>query len=88
MPNAAYFCKVTEHESGWGSRPDGYLIALSREAFEAKAREIDSQMGPEFSRTEKPRIGFVTDALNERLKSAPLNCLWVSENPGQWLVDS
>ncbi len=87
MPNAAYFCEVTEYESGWGSRPDGYLIALSREAFEAKAKEIDSQTGHEFSRTEKPRIGFVTDAMNERLNVAPLKCLWISDKPTEWLVD-
>ena len=46
-----YFVVVTESERGWGTRPDGYVIALSRIALDSKMaamREHDQKGSGEY----------------------------------------
>lgn len=87
--NTVYFCAVTEYESGWGNRPDGYLIAVDRPSIEKKAEKINAHTGAEFSRTEEIRIGIVTDECYARVKNDPSGCIWNLRNDSKdWLVDS
>lgn len=57
MSQIGYYASVTEYESGWGQRPDGYLIATSRKSFEAKKVKIEN-IGDhlEFSRVGELKI--------------------------------
>lgn len=43
-----YVCSVTEHERGWGSRPDGYFLFESEEKFkEWRDRVYSSRVSKE-----------------------------------------
>lgn len=35
----AYVLNITEHEKGWGTRPDGYMCFLNKEAAEVWINE-------------------------------------------------
>lgn len=88
MDNAVYACAVTEYEAQLGNRPDGHLLALDRKAMDAKAAEINSHRGHEFSRTEAIRIVIVTPECYAKVKASPGGWLWLHENRTEgWLVD-
>jgi hypothetical protein len=38
--NGAWRIEMTEVEHGWGPRPDGYLYSLTKEAVEARAKQL------------------------------------------------
>lgn len=38
--NGAWRIEMIEIEHGWGSRPDGYLYSLNKEAVEARAKKL------------------------------------------------
>ncbi|WOZ57561.1 hypothetical protein [Pseudomonas phage vB_PseuGesM_254] len=52
IKNVGYVIHVTEFESGWGSRPDGYFISLDLVALENKCRQVNDSKGSEFSRAD------------------------------------
>lgn len=52
IQNVGYIIHVTEYESGWGCRPDGYLISLDLVALENKCRQVNDSKGHEFSRAD------------------------------------
>ncbi len=84
--NVAYYSSVTEHESGWGCRPDGYVVALTREAFDQKAKSINSQTGHEFSLVDSAaKLCLITDEFAEELKEK--GCVWIFKNTKEWLVE-
>lgn len=80
MKNVVYCAAVTEYESGWGNRPDGVLIGISKEAFDAKAKEINSHKGEEFSRTETVFLTIVTDECYKALLASENGTLWLSQS--------
>lgn len=80
MKNVVYCAAVTEYENGWGNRPDGVLIGISKEAFEAKAKEINEYQGEEFSRTEKVHLTIVTDECYKSLQASEGGTLWLSQS--------
>lgn len=67
-----------------GSRPDGYLVAQTKELFIAKAREIKTAgTYAEFSTVEgEPILCLVTDDMAEKLK--PTGAVWLDSK--DWFV--
>jgi hypothetical protein len=84
--NVAYFSGVTEYESGWGNRPDGYVVAKSEELFNAKAVEIKAAgTYAEFSSVNGPaKLCLVTDEMAKTLEEK--GAVWV--NGSEWHVKS
>lgn len=41
MPKPIICSTVTEYERGWGLRPDGMIVAISQEAFDRKASDLN-----------------------------------------------
>lgn len=88
MDNVVYLCAVTEYERGHGNRPDGYLMAVDRPSFDAKAKEINSYQGDEFSRTEAVRLAIVTPECYAELLATGKGWKWMPVNTTTgWLVD-
>lgn len=83
--NIAYYNRVREFESGMGSRPDGFLIAQTKELFLEKAREIKAAgTYAEFSTVEgEPTLCLVTDEMAEKLKST--GTVWTDDK--DWRVE-
>lgn len=83
--NIAYYSSITEYESGWGNRPDGYLVALTKEAFEVKAKAINEHKGAEFSRVDsQPKLCLVTDEMYAKLQKSS----WVwTNNKSDWKIE-
>jgi hypothetical protein len=83
--NIAYYNRVREFESGMGSRPDGYLVAQTKELFIEKAREIKARGSyQEFSAVEgEPILCLVTDEMAEKLK--PTGTVWLDSK--DWFVE-
>lgn len=69
--NIAYYNSVREFTAGWGSRPDGYLVASTKELFLERAREIKAAgTYAEYSAVQgEPTLCLVTDEMAARLKS-------------------
>lgn len=84
--NIAYYSSVTEYESGWGNRPDGYLVAIDKESFLSRAKLIESQGdSQEFSRIDhEPKLCLVTDEMYAQLKE--VSTVWTS-NKRDWLIE-
>lgn len=63
-----FFVSITEHERGWGSRPDGFLIFSDREAAVkfiddiAKARAIDRHVPDEYDSYDLEGWNPITEA--------------------------
>lgn len=84
--NVAYYAHVIEYESGWGSRPDGHLVALDKESFNTKAKEINSQRGEEYSRVgSDPKLCLITDEMKEKLEK--FGVIWTGNNKKDWIVE-
>lgn len=83
--NVAYYNRVREFESGMGSRPDGYLVASTKELFLEKAKEIKAAgTYQEFSTVEGPPIlCLVTDEMAEQLKAK--GTVWLDSK--DWFVE-
>lgn len=83
--NVAYYNSVTEYEAGWGNRPDGYLIAKTKEQFIAKAADIKAAGSyAEFSSVNgEPKMCLVTDDMAQQLEAN--GTVWT--NKKDWLVE-
>ena len=57
-----YLSYCTEYESGWGSKPDGFLLADTLEASEAEIKRVESAGSHEiFWRYTKPEEVYCED---------------------------
>lgn len=70
-----FIATVTEHESGWGSRPDGHLIATSRNAMSEKADSLPSSGEYSYS------VGnvypcYATEKAVQELANSESGCIW------------
>lgn len=83
--NVAYYSGVTEYESGWGNRPDGYVVAKTKELFNAKAAEIKASGSyAEFSSVNGPAtLCLVTDDMAKTLEAN--GAVWL--NGKDWFVE-
>lgn len=51
-----YYASITEHGTGW-AKPDGYLIAPSKESFNARKKQIEDAGGPDlYWRVPEPKL--------------------------------
>jgi hypothetical protein len=83
--NIAYYNRVREFEAGWGNRPDGFLVAKTKEQFNDKAKEIKAAGSyAEFSTVEgEPILCLVTDDMAAQLEAK--GTVWL--NSKDWLVE-
>jgi hypothetical protein len=75
-----YYSTVTEYESGWGCRPDGYIIALTKEAFRDKKERIEN-LGDhrEYSRVDDdPKLCILTEDGYNTIKDVHGGVTWVT----------
>lgn len=88
MENVVYGADVTEYESGWGQRHDGYVLALDKESFEKTAKDINNYGNYEcFSRVGSPRLLKVTPKMYEEIKAREDKSIWTGENSKNWYIE-
>lgn len=87
MKRCAYYSSVTEYEQGWGSRHDGYLVALSLDDFKTKQNEIEKAGEYTcYSRIDnKPKLCEITEEM-EILLNENSKVVWTGKNKTEWLV--
>ena len=80
----AFYNTVTESEAGWGTRFDGYLIALTEEKFNERAASIKAAGSyQEFSYVDgPPKLCIVTEEMHKRLVEN--GTVWTNEKG--WLL--
>ncbi|AFH14914.1 hypothetical protein LU11_gp383 [Pseudomonas phage Lu11] len=80
----AFYNTVTESEAGWGSRFDGYLIALTEEAFNARAEKIKAAGSyQEFSYVDgPPKVCIITEEMHKQLVEH--GTVWTNDK--SWLL--
>ncbi len=88
MSNVAYYVTVTEYESGWGCRPDGYIVCLNKKFLMAVCDKVNAQKGEEFSRTDNPKLCLVTEEMYSKLikNENESGYVWTN-NSKDWLVE-
>lgn len=75
----AYYCTLTEYESGWGCRPDGVLVSLSLEVIKERVKSIEKSTGLEFTRADHdPKLMLPTAEAVEQLQKTPDGIIWCS----------
>lgn len=75
----AYYCTLTEYESGWGCRPDGVLVSLTLDTINERIKTINQTTGPEFTRSDHdPKLMIPTDEAVEALMKSPDGLIWCS----------
>lgn len=88
MSNVAYYVTVTEYESGWGCRPDGYIVCLNKEFLIKVCEKVNSQQGQEYSRTDKPKLCLIDEDMYQQLikNKHGSGYVWTG-NSKSWLKD-
>lgn len=90
MSQKAYYSSVTESERGWGIRPDGYLIALSKDDFSEGENYILDGNTSEYISTidsNKPLLCFITDEMANKIKKSKNNFIWSDDKKETWLLE-
>lgn len=67
MSYIAYYSVATEYESGWGCRPDGYLVCLNKDYLQEKINKVNSYQGQEFTRCEEPKLCLINEEMYAQL---------------------
>ena len=86
----AFYQTMTESEAGWGTRPDGFLVALTTEAFYARAQKIkEAGSYAEYSRVDGAPIAcYVTeDTQNKLLENNGSVWLFLRPSDLSWKVE-
>jgi hypothetical protein len=82
--------RVTESEAGWGTRPDGFLVALDIDAFNERAQKIKNAGSyAEFSYVDgEPQPCFVTEETHAKLVAGN-GSVWLHLRPNDysWKVE-
>tara|TARA_B100000700_G_C15063044_1_gene867367 strand:+ start:1248 stop:1523 length:276 start_codon:yes stop_codon:yes gene_type:complete len=90
MSTKAYYSSITESERGWGIRPDGYLIALSKEDFKNGAQYITEGSNNEYISlidNTKPLLCFISDEMVKKIKNSKRNFIWTDDKKENWLLE-
>jgi hypothetical protein len=88
LRHIGYYSVATEYESGWGSRPDGIIIALDKDILNAKIAEVNAYKGPEFTRCNTPKLCIITDEMAIKIKNnKDYGFLWTHEKTDKWLIE-
>lgn len=75
-----YCSSVTEYEAGWGSRPDGYVIAFDKEKLQIRINEINSQRGSEYCRCDKITLCILSPLAADQILAADSGTVWTSRS--------
>ena len=82
-------CSVTEYESGWGQRPDGYAIALTKEALLAFGSRTNGNVWGDYNCFGKLDDNFrtvvITDEAKILIEKSEHKVLWVN-NPYKYII--
>lgn len=89
MSNVAYYSACTEYEAGWGCRPDGYIVSLSKEFLVAKVEELNSRPRGAYGHDvyEKPKLCVITEEFAKKISESEGGYLHAPNNHSSWLVD-
>lgn len=88
MSNKAYYTHCTEYESGWGCRPDGYIIALDRAVLEAKCASVNATRGHEYSRTGDIHLCMISDEGKAKIEADPaVGIIWTGNNKKEYILE-
>jgi len=85
----AVYQTLTESEARWGTRPDGFLVALSAAAFRARAKDImDACSYEEYTRVDGDPIPCFVTAETYKAMAEGNGSLWlhISQNDKSWMV--
>ena len=78
MKNVVYAVEYTEYERGWGQRPDGVCIYISKEkAFEHKKTQQSYGSSECFVIGSEPYLLEVDVAQYEKLQNEVSGLLWI-----------
>lgn len=85
--STVFFSGVTESERGWGTRPEGHLIALTLEQFNKRAMEIKAAGNIDlYSTVNGPALRcVVTPEMMQRLQASADGTIWVDKGT-EWFV--
>lgn len=80
-----YIASVTEYESGWGQRPDGYIVCLDKQsginfATRENGKVWCSGDGSEFSIANDFKICILTEMGYDRLVELEHQRLWIQNS--------
>lgn len=88
----AYYAKVTEFESGWGCRPDGYLVTLDKDSGDKFSKKDNGHIWcmadcSEFStKTGDWLLGLATyDQFIKDLNESEFKTLWIGKDIKKYL---
>ncbi|MNK09985.1 hypothetical protein D3C87_279950 [compost metagenome] len=86
--HCAFCASVTEYESGWGTRPDGYVFALDKTMLLAKASEIhsrNSSLGGERVAIDNISVVVITPEFADQIFKAKGQAVWSDAKKGEML---
>jgi len=87
MTNIAYYMECTEYEAGWGCRPDGYIVALSKDVLIDKELSLRLNRNyQEFTDCGAIKLCLITDEMLDKIKASPYNFVWTN-NSKSWCVE-
>lgn len=81
--NVVYRVELTEHESGWGSKPDGVLYSADKIALELEIKRLHS-IGDYtyFVRAGEIGMCIVSDELRDKIGAKKTYCTDKYDDPG------
>lgn len=85
MKNIIYASDVTEYESGYGQRPDGYLLALDLEKYELGLNKVNGGSYECYSRAGEKKLIKVKDEMYEKIKIN--GYVWTDEPKSSWYIE-
>ena len=87
MSNKAYYTECTEIESGWGCRPDGYIIALDRDVLKAQCDVTNATRGHEVTRTGDIHLCMITDEGKAKIEASATGFIWTGNNKKEYILE-
>lgn len=87
MSNKAYYTECTEYESGWGCRPDGYMITLDRDVLKAQCAITNATRGHEVTRTGDIHLCMITDEGKAEIEASKGQLIWTWSNKKEYILE-
>jgi hypothetical protein len=85
MINTIYASDVTEYESGYGQRPDGYLLAIDNAKYEEGLKTVNDGPFECYSRAGSKKLVRIKDEMYEKVKIN--GYLWTNEPKVNWYIE-
>lgn len=84
MENIVYASNVTEYESGYGQRNEGFLLAINEREYESGTKIVNTGSYDCYSRAGERKLVKVTPEMYMRIKKA--GYLWIDDKKESWYV--